>query len=979
MTHDDNRSILRNTKAAKSSAQSAIGLTAAMVALLAGAPAGFAQSTSDEPDPGAGIGSLMNFLGGRNADSGAQKGAGAQPGGEMGNQPDAQQEFRTDGVYYDENMTVELHVQDEELTNVLQMLSIQSERNIVASSDVSARVTANLYGVTFHEALDAILHVNGYGYIEKGNFIYVYPIEVLTQIEEASRQREAKVLRLSFLNATDAADFVAPLLSEGGEIKSNGKISAWSDPTVPTGNEEFANESTLIIYDYPENIEAIGKLIKELDTRPAQILVEATIVQTALNEANAFGVDFSIIADLDFAEFGTPLGVPDSLIRGKDGSTRVPADGGGSAFSSTAGDTSGPGTFKAGVVSNDVAVFLRMLDSVTDTTIISNPKVVTLNRQPGRVLVGRKVGYLQTTTSQTSTTQSVEFLDTGTQLNFRPFVTADGIIRMELKPQVSEASLRSATDASGAAVTIPDEVTNELTANVMVPDGHTVVLGGLFRESTTASRRQVPILGDIPILGTAFRGHDDDVQRQEIIFLITPSIVSDQVLVDQGLRGEDAVRRVRAGAREGTLPFSRSRQAAQLLVEAEHLEADGNTQEALHKVRRALKMSPNQTDAIEVRERLLNEKDVWPTSSLLVEIIRSDAEKVQHNILEHGWWGATSKAENGEDQGTQADAGNTPGAAGKTNGNPTAKPGAKAANASAQTAPQFNPVVVNETDVHEATVNLADDAESQAWWNSDEFKQFMSTWDAEVAREQNRTATGSDQWWTSSDFVNFLKAYEAAVKADSQTGTSTTGAATTTHANNTTASASSSKSTAGKTQLTKTQLAKIKAATEASKTQAARTEAARARAAQAHAAQTHAAQTHDIQTNDVQSQDTQIEDSSTTANVDDQSASATTGSSTGTGTTGQTTPTDTQVNQVETANADTSGAATDDRVQLYEDNPYVYFPAEDAPEGFSPEGFEQAVTEMEQGSPSAVDAYLAYLRDAGADESYTEVPEDPEH
>lgn len=723
-------------------------LTAAAIAMLAGAPAGLAQSSGTNEGENAGLGSLMNFLAG--SGDGAGEGTNAQPG----TQSELGEEFRTDGVYYDNNMTVELHVQDEELTNVLQMLSLQSERNIVASNEVSARVTANLYGVTFHEALDAILHVNGYGYIEKGNFIYVYPAEVLTQIEQATRQIEGHVFHLNFLNAVDAADFVTPLLSESGNIKSNGKVAAWADPTSPIGNEEFASQSTLIVYDYPENIESIGRMLEELDTRPAQILVEATIVQTALNEANAFGVDFSIIADFDYADFASPLGAVDALLKGSDGTDRVPADGGATSVVSTAGGTSGPGTFKAGIVSNDVSVFLRMLNQITSTTIISNPKVVTLNRQPGRVLVGRKVGYLQTTSTQTSSTQSVQFLDTGTQLNFRPFVTGNGIIRMELKPQVSEAVLRSSTDATGAAVTIPDEITNELTANIMVPDGHTIVLGGLFRESTTTTRRQVPVLGDIPILGNAFRGHDDDVQRQEIIFLITPSIISDQVLVDQGLRAEDAVRRVRAGAREGTLPFSQTRQAAQYLVEAEQLAAEGETDRALHKVRRALTLVPAYEQAIELREQLVNEHENWPTDSLLDHIINGDAaDAMERNFLQHGWWGPTSDVENGvNDQEEFAQAQQASDTGNRSAGAAQSRHGFQSSN---------NQPYANSGNVYGDSVNAPKSFDADDWWATTEFDMFMTTWAVASAIERGEEFDAADRWWADEAFISFVSDYES--------------------------------------------------------------------------------------------------------------------------------------------------------------------------------------------------------------------------
>src|SRR5205085_2434138 len=107
----------------------------------------------------------------------------------------------------------------------------------------------------------------------------------------------------------------------------------------------------------------------------------------------------------------------------------------------------------------------------------------------------------------------------GTQLYFRPFVTNEGMIRMELKPQVSEAQIRDSRDSNGGAITIPDEITNELVTNVIVGDGQTVVLGGLFKEQTQTTRRQVPFLGDIPIVGLAFRGNEDSTVRSEVIFL----------------------------------------------------------------------------------------------------------------------------------------------------------------------------------------------------------------------------------------------------------------------------------------------------------------------------------------------------------------------------------------------------------------------------------------------------------------------------
>ncbi len=533
---------------------------------------------------------------------------------------------------------VDLHVNNEDLGNILQLLSIQSQRNIISSNNVSASVTADLYGVTFYEALDSILHVNGYGYIEKGNFIYVYTAEELIEFEALSRKAITRVITLDYLNAVDAGEFAKMLLSENGSITTNAQTEAFAiTDGSPTGADNYASSATLVIHDFEENIDEIISLIAELDTKPAQILIEATILQTTLNEANAFGMDFALIQNLDFADFvgtGGPLSIVDGLISGSgervDG-TAVgvpPAGGHASGLSSTVGNTSGPASLKAGFVNGDVGVFMRVLDEITDVTVVSNPKLLTLNRQPARVLVGTRVGYLNSTTTDTSTTQSVEFLDVGTQLSVRPFVSKNGLIRLELRPQVSNFTLRQVSDGAGNNVTIPDEDTTEMNTNIMVQDGQTVVLGGLFTETTSATRRQVPVLGDIPLIGNAFKGYDDSTRRSEIIFLITPTIINDTVLADNGDMGNQYIEHARYGARKGLLPWSRERRVGQLLISARQLADNGQVQDALDKVDRALRLMPVSPDARALRTELTGEMRSMPSRSLI--------EGMLHNELHPG-------------------------------------------------------------------------------------------------------------------------------------------------------------------------------------------------------------------------------------------------------------------------------------------------------------------------------------------------------
>jgi Flp pilus assembly secretin CpaC len=216
----------------------------------------------------------------------------------------------------------------------------------------------------------------------------------------------------------------------------------------------------------------------------------------------------------------------------------------------------------------------------------------------------------------------VNFLDTGINLNFRPFITTDGMIRMELEPKVSEASLRTVTDANGQSVTIPDEFTNQLTTNVRVKDGQTLILGGLFKEDTSITRRQVPLLGDIPVVGAAFRGQDDTVRRDEIIFLITPTILQDQALWAAGKDAMGMVEPTRVGARAGLLFFGQTAMTDKYNQNAIDAYNSGNTERALYYANNSLRLAPDQPQMIAFREVLTGEKAQVVERSLMENTFR---------------------------------------------------------------------------------------------------------------------------------------------------------------------------------------------------------------------------------------------------------------------------------------------------------------------------------------------------------------------
>ncbi len=516
--------------------------------------------------------------------------------------------------------TIDLTVQETDLPTVLEMLSIQGRKNIITSKQVTGKVTANLFDVTFYEALDAILRVNGYVWIEDGNFIYVY-----TQQEALTINRqESRIFELEYISSTDAEELIKPLLSPNGKMSSSGAVQAGIRPDPnDAGADGYAYAARVVVNDYKENLESVATLLGQLDTPPQQVLIEAAILATTVDEADAWGVDFSAVYDMDYTDLTAPLAPVANLLAGADTTDGFqPADNEAGGLQTTVGNTTGPGGLKIGVVYDDFSAFIRLLDEVTDTTVLARPKVLVLNRQRAEVLVGARVGYLSTTTTQTTSTQTVQFLDTGIQLLIRPFISRNGMIRMELAPSVSEASLRTVTDAAGQQVTIPDELTNELTSNVRVRDGHTLVLGGMFKETMRTSRRQVPLLGDIPLLGAPFRGQDDSVDRDEIIFLITPSVLQDEVLYEIGEELVTYADSIRIGARAGLLPFSRSKVTAGYNRQAMDAYRRGNLNLALHFANKSLGMHPNQPEMIELRRELTGRRERAHDASLMERAYR---------------------------------------------------------------------------------------------------------------------------------------------------------------------------------------------------------------------------------------------------------------------------------------------------------------------------------------------------------------------
>jgi type II secretory pathway component GspD/PulD (secretin) len=468
---------------------------------------------------------------------------------------------------------------DMPIADALKMLAQMYQKNIVPSAKVNGNVTVGtLYDVTFEEALQAILGTHKYDV--KGNFIRVYTME---EYKADKTRLDRDTITLYYINSEEAGKLAKPLLSEMGQIGIT--TAAAKDTKAGDGGNSLAIRDMLVVSDYPENIKAIREMIQKVDVAPPQILIEVTILEATLNETTQFGIDFDTMGGLV-----STIGDEGISQRGMAGMVTPGFQG--------APTTSG---LNIGILNDKVRVFIRALEEITDTTVLANPKIMALNKQAGSLIIGREDGYLTTTTVSDggNKTQQVDFLKSGTILEFRPFIGDDGLIRMELRPEQSTGQVVGG---------LPNKATTEVKSNVMVRDGKTIVLGGLFQEKTSRTTSQVPLLGDIPFVGMLFKSTNDQSIRTELIVLLTPHIITEPEQADGATRMDD-VERLSSQARQNLSWLSRARLDEIRYANAVKLYNEGNKEAALAELDGYWfwDADRNYLDATRLKERIIRE------------------------------------------------------------------------------------------------------------------------------------------------------------------------------------------------------------------------------------------------------------------------------------------------------------------------------------------------------------------------------------
>ena len=474
------------------------------------------------------------------------------------------------------NGKLTIHIQNAELREVLDLLSEQGHMNILCGKDIQGKVSATLEGVDIESALDAILKSSGYAMRRQGKFIFVGLPDEFNNMEQALDRVGTRVFRPNYVTAAELKTLIQPLLTERIGMASVSSAAeagiAANDSTV--GGDKYAGGDVVLVRDYQAVLSQIDQVVTEIDVRPLQVAIEAMVMSVKLNDSTKFGIDFLALQN----NMKIGLGAPATNL------TNVNFDQGGLKF---------------GYLDGNVGAFFDALESVGDTDVIAKPRLTVLNKHRAEILIGDKKGYVSTTVTETSSTQTVDFLETGVQLRLRPFISRDGIIRMEIHPELSDGDVKVTGN-----FTLPNKTVTEVTTNIMVRDGCTVVIGGLLKDQKTHTTQALPVLGNIPYLGALFRNTTEATDRVELIVLITPRIVYEPATCQEGQHDQCLFERRQDVFTEHMSTLGRRSIARRYIRLAQAAWEKHDRDTALRFAEMAVHFDPQNNDAIELRSEI---------------------------------------------------------------------------------------------------------------------------------------------------------------------------------------------------------------------------------------------------------------------------------------------------------------------------------------------------------------------------------------
>ena len=428
---------------------------------------------------------------------------------------------------------ISLSFQSVDIRSLLQIIADVAGTNMIVSDTVSGQIAMRLQNVPWDQALDIILRTKGLGMRRQGNVMLVAPVDELAARERAEAEAEKAKVELAPLrseliqiNYAKASDFATIMRN-----KQNSILSARGSVTI----DERTN--TLLVLETRDKIAEVRALIQKLDVPVRQVLIESRIVVANDNFERDLGTQFGVTyvgnVGNNFLTTGGTNAATDSTVNSfttsTNGRVTVPNQSSNYNVNLPAPASAGnPGTFALSLLAKNTLVDLELsaLQSEGKGEVISSPRVITANAKPAVIKQGVEIPYQQSTSAGAT---SVSFKDAVLSLNVTPQITPDGRIIMDLA--VHDDSV-GANVNSGQGGTIPSIDTREVDTQVLVDNGQTVVLGGIYQQTTNHNVSKIPLLGDIPVLGYLFRNNQVINNKTELLVFITPKILAEGLKVN---------------------------------------------------------------------------------------------------------------------------------------------------------------------------------------------------------------------------------------------------------------------------------------------------------------------------------------------------------------------------------------------------------------------------------------------------------------
>lgn len=472
---------------------------------------------------------------------------------------------------------ISLDLKGLDIVDVLKMISSRSGMNIVVGKNVTGKVTIFLKEVNIWDAFEIILASNSLAYEKEGDIIKVMTDRDYELIygEKFGDKKQSLTKTLKYAKAQDLAATLNQIKSNIGRVIVNEGVNiivvldtpakitqiekiiseldqptetrvfelkyAQADKISPKLQEAVSkgvgalriDERTnkIAITDYPGKIADLSKIIEAFDEKPSQVRIDAQIIEIKpVKDEFKMGVDWD-------AWITKNLRLANALAVGTSATTKL------SIGLAASGATVGEKYDRRGVID--------LLRTIGKTKILSSPSITVLNNQEAKILVGEKKAYITSTISQSGTgtevtAQSVNFVDVGIKLFVTPTINKDGFVIMKIKPEISSAE-DAILKSQGQETTIPIVTTSETETVIMLKDDMTIVIAGLKKDENKKETKKIPLLGDIPLLGAAFRSYSSSANKTELVIFLTPHIVKDTPSLGYSslTRDEDIVKELR--------------------------------------------------------------------------------------------------------------------------------------------------------------------------------------------------------------------------------------------------------------------------------------------------------------------------------------------------------------------------------------------------------------------------------------------------